>query len=174
MSHLASNRLDESRDQFNLGSMLLITLAAILGTTMTVWVFHFAHAGGAAPVRKQLPLVAVLPFHSASDLPADIQSDQKLTNQVIEGLAEIAKVEALPSDMDADPAVIGHEMGVKMLLIGKVERRGPHLRLTVQLVSTRGGKRVWSGSFEGDSSQLERLSNQIDNALAPHLTALLD
>lgn len=174
MSHLASNRLDESRDQFNLGSMLLITLAAILGTTMTVWVFHFAHAGGAAPVRKQLPLVAVLPFHSASDLPADIQSDQKLTNQVIEGLAEIAKVEALPSDMDADPAVIGRETGVKMLLIGKVERSGSHFRLIVQLVSTRGGKRVWSGSFEGDSSQMERLSNLIDNALAPHLTALLD
>jgi len=172
MSHLASNRSDESRDQFNLGTMLLITLAAVLGTTMTIWVFHFMQ--GAAPVKKHFPLVAVLPFHSLSALPADIQSDQKLTNQVIEGLAEIAKVEALPSDMDADPAVIGHEMGVKMLLIGKVERRGPHLRLTVQLVSTRGGKRVWSGSFEGDSSQLERLSNQIDNALAPHLTALLD
>jgi TolB-like protein len=166
--------LEESRDQFNLGTMLLITLAAVLGTTMTVWVFHFMQVGGAAPIRKQLPLVAVLPFHSPSASPADIQSDQKLTNQVIEGLAEIARVEALPSEMDADPAVIGRETGVKMLLIGKLERRGSHLHLTVQLVSTRGGKRVWSGSFEGDSSQLARLSNQIDNALAPHLTALLD
>jgi len=175
MSPSASEQLDEPRDQFNLGTMLLIAFAAIVGTTMTVWAFHFLHIETAtAAFAKPFPRIAVLPFHSLSSSRDDIQSDQKLTSAMISGLARISRVEALPPEIDADPIVVGRETGVRMLLIGKIERNGSHLKVNVQMVSARDGKQLWRGAFEGDSRNLPGLSTQIDEAVAPHLTALLD
>jgi TolB-like protein len=173
MSPSVSQQADDSPDQFNLGTMLLIALAAVLGTTMTVWIFHFIQVGNTG-VTKPLPSLAVLPFQSLSASKEDIRSDQKLTDVLIGQLARISHVEALPLETDADPLLIGRELGVKALLIGKVVRTGSHLRVKVQMVSTRDGKQVWTGSFDGDSSDLSSLSKEIDEAVAPHLTALLD
>ena len=156
--------------------MLLIALAAIVGTTMTVWAIHFMQTGAkpASTVARQFPSMAVLPFQSLSTSLEDIQADQKLTNQVVERLAPVAHVEALVSQLDADPVAIGRETGVKTVLIGKVERRGARLRLILQLISAHDGKQVWTGSFDGNSGDLKRLAAQVEDAVTPHLTSLLD
>jgi TolB-like protein len=175
MDPSVSGELDESRHQFNLGTMLFIAFAAVVGTTLTVWGLHFMHLS-TSPVAgsKPFPRIAVLPFHSLSSRPEDIRYDGQLTNALIGGLARISRVEALPSNVDADPVVVGRELGVRMMLIGRVERLGARVRVRVQMVSARDGSQVWAGSFDGDSNDLGRLSAQIDGAVAPHLTALLD
>jgi len=175
MGPAVSEQLDDSRDHFNLGAMLLIALASVAGTTMLVWAVHFLHLTTAvATVSTTLPRIAVLPFHSLSSSPSDIRADRKLTEAMIGGLTRITRVEALPQDMDADPVMIGRETGVRIMLIGKVQRSGEQIKVTVQMVSARDGKQIWSQDFEGNSANLEPLSAKIDKAVAPHLTALLD
>jgi len=175
MGPVVSEQLDDSRERFNLGAMLLIALASVAGTTMLVWAFHFLHLTTAvATVNTSLPRIAVLPFHSLSASPSDIQADRKLTEAMIGGLARITRVEALPPDIDADPVLIGRETGVRIMLIGKVQRSGERVKVTVQMVSARDGKQIWTDDFAGNSNNLEPLSAKIDQAVAPHLTALLD
>jgi len=170
-----SEEMEESRDQFDLGTMLFIALAAVVGTTLTVWALHFMHLSTATVVAsRSYPRIAILPFHSLSADPDDIRSDQRLTESLIVSLARISRVESLPNGLDADPVVVGRELGVRMMLIGKVERSGAHLRVSVQVISARNGSQVWAGSFDGESSDLGRLSAQIGSTVAPHLTALLD
>jgi TolB-like protein len=169
------SELDESRDQFTLGTMLFIALAAVVGTTLTVWALHFLHLGTATVAASNpFPRIAVLPFHSLSADPDDIRSDHTLTEYLIGSLARVSRVESLPNEMDADPVAVGRELGVRMMLIGKVERSGARMKVSVQMVSARNGSRVWAGSFDGESNDLGRLSAQIGSAVAPHLTALLD
>ena len=80
MNRPFSEEPDESQDQFNLGTMLFIALAAIVGTTLTVWALHFMHLGTATvAASRPFPRIAVLPFHSLSANPDDIRSDHKLT-----------------------------------------------------------------------------------------------
>jgi TolB-like protein len=166
---------DETRNQFNLGYLLTIALAGVVGTTLTVWAFHFMHIGMPATLPvKPFPRIAVLPFHSLSDAADDLRYDRQLTNALIAGLARISRVEALPPQTDADPVLVGRQLGVKMLLIGKVERLRGQVRVTVQMISARDGNQLWQGSFDGNSQDLALLSARIDKALAPHLTALLD
>jgi len=175
MGPVVNEQLDDSRDHFNLGAMLLVALASVAGTTMLVWGLHFLHLTTAsAAVGTPLPRIAVLPFHSLSASPSDIQADRKLTEAMIGGLTRITRVEALPADLDADPVLIGRETGVHIMLIGKVQRSGEQVKVTVQMVSARDGRQLWAEDFEGDSSNLDPLSVKIDQAVAPHLTALLD
>jgi adenylate cyclase len=175
MNPLVSEELDEPRDQFNLGTMLLIALGAVVGTTLTVWALHFMHLGTATVTNtKPFPRIAVLPFHSLSAAPDDIRYDRTLTSALIAGLARIARVEALPSQTDADPVAVGQELGVKMMIMGNIQRLGPKVHVTVQMVSAKNGNQVWADSFDGNSDDLGHLSILIDNAVAPHLTALLD
>ncbi len=175
MSPTASEQLDHPREEFNIGTLLLIALAGVVGTTMLVWAFHFLHITTAsASANAPLPRVAVLPFHSASASPADIQFDRKLTDVLINGLSKVARVEALPANMDADPVMIGRETGVRIMLIGKVQRSGQQVKVTVQLVSARDGRQLWTGEVSGNSGDLAQLATKIDEAVAPHLTALLD
>jgi TolB-like protein len=174
MNPSVSEELDETPERLNLGSMLLFVLAAVAGTTLAVWAFHFLHASPATTAGKLLPRIAVLPFHSLSAAPDDIQFDHKLTNALISGLTRVSRVEVPAVETDADPILVGLELGVKMIIIGKVEKLAGQVRVRVQIVSTRDGSQVWVGSFDGDSSDPSRLSAQIETAVAPHLTALLD
>ncbi len=158
--------------------MLFIALAAVIGTTLTVWALHFMHLGGGpektAATFKRVPRIAVLPFHSLSAAADDANYDRELTGVLIAGLATIARVEVLPAGIDADPVGVGRELGVKALLIGKVQRLGHRVKVSIQLVSAKDGNQAWAGTFDSDSRDLARLSMQIDNAVARHLTALLD
>jgi TolB-like protein len=166
---------DDSPEQFNLGAMLLIVMAAVVGTTLTVWAFHFMRMEpSVAAISKPIPRIAVLPFHSLSTSLEDMNSDEKLTLDVVNQLARISHVEALPAETDADPVLVGRALAVKILLIGKVLRTGDKLRVDVQLVSAVDGKQVWIGSFNGNSKDLVGLSVRINNAIAADLTALLD
>jgi TolB-like protein len=173
MSTLVSQQPDEVKEDFNLGAMLLIALAAVLGTTITVWIFHFVQTGTPAPPQP-LPRVAVLPFHSLSASKVDLRSDEDITNALLTQLAHVSHIEVLPAEMDTDPLVVGRELGVKGLLIGKVERVGGRLNVSVQLIGTRDGKQLWAGNFNGNSKDLSTLSQKIHKAVAPYLTALLD
>ncbi len=175
MKNLVSESINESRNELNLGSMLGIALSAVVGTTLLVWALHFIHiSNGYVGVSKPFPRVAVLPFHSMSAAPGDIRSDRALTNSLIGGLALISRVEALPPQEDVDPVKVGREMGVRLMVIGMVERLGKHVRVNIQMISARDGSQLWAARFEGNSDDLTGLSAQIDKALAPHLTALLD
>ena len=123
--------------------MLGIALAAVVGTTLSVWGLHFLHISTAAAIAgKPLPRIAVLPFRSVSASPDDIQLARELTKALIGGQARISRVEALPAETDADPVIVGQELGVKTMLFGKVERLDGRLRVNVQIVNTRDGSQV--------------------------------
>ncbi len=169
---------DPSEHEFNLGLMLIIALAAIIGTTLTVWAVHFMQMHEArilaATTPASLPRIAILPMHSLSNSPADIQADHELTESLLQALGRVSRVQELRDGTDADPVAVGHELGVPILLLGRVERLGGQVRVTIQVVSARDGRQLWTKGFTGDSTHGQQLCQQIELAVAPHLTALLD
>lgn len=175
MGPTMSEEPDETREQLNIGGMIGIALSAVMGTTLTIWAFHFLHMNGSGTATiKPFPRIAVLPFHSLSAAKEEIASDRALTDSMISCLAHVARVEALPPETDTDPEAVGRELGVKMLLIGKIDREARRVHVNLQLVSAQNGKQIWAGTFEGDSNNPAGLSEQMNKALAPHLTGLLD
>lgn len=168
----------ESHEPFRLGPMLAIALAAILGTTLTVWIWHFANEGSAhsTPAHSavsKVPKIAVLPFTSTSGKAEDLRLDSALTTAVVGGLARSSWVLALP-ESDVDPVAVGRDRGVKVMVIGMMERLGKRIRLSVRLVNTKDGSQIWAGRFEDDQKDLVQLSNRIADSVVARLTQLLD
>lgn len=174
---VTTEQTDDSRDSFNLGAMLLIALAGVVGTTITIWALHFAHIGtslAATNTTRPLPRIAVVPFHSLSASQLDINEDQRLTQAVVGELDRFSRVEQLPAEMDTDPVLVGRELAVRVLLTGRIERSEARTQVNIHIISAKDGKQLWTGSFHSDSRDFSGLSKQIHDEVAPHLTALLD
>jgi len=121
------------------------------------------HAGGPVPAS-----VAVLPFLNLDgDSTKDYLSDgltEELTTALAEvrGLRVVARTSAFQfRGKGEDVRQIGKELGVGAVLEGSVSRSGGKFHITAQLVSTQDGYHLWSGTYDGQLSQMYAIQEKI-------------
>ncbi|MEZ5559723.1 MAG: tetratricopeptide repeat protein [Pseudomonadales bacterium] len=150
-------------------------LAVLLLVGATLWQVSNREAPAAARTDQRAAVagapasVAVLPFTSFSDDAQDNYLADGLTEELINGLAQISGLQ-VPGrtssfhfkNRNEDLREIGRQLGVAHLLEGSVRRSGERLRVTVQLVSTDDGFHLWSQTY--DRSLTDALSIQTDIA----------
>lgn len=61
---------------------------------------------------------------------------------------------------------IGSALGVRFVLQGSVQRSGSHIRINAQLADATSNAQVWSDTFEGDTSDLFALQDQVTARIA--------
>jgi len=61
---------------------------------------------------------------------------------------------------------IGTALGVRFVLQGSVQRSGNHVRINAQLADATSNAQLWSDSFEGDTSDLFALQDQVTGRIA--------
>jgi len=116
--------------------------------------FRSDSAGAMIPSVRSL---AIMPFRTtdatasllADALPEDLGS--ALTKAGFQ-VASRTTVEQLGTGAAARTAAV--EMGIDSVLDGSVRLQGNAVRVYVELVNTRSGFQIWSGTFTGDSSEL--------------------
>ncbi|MFW5832819.1 MAG: adenylate/guanylate cyclase domain-containing protein [Pseudomonadota bacterium] len=68
---------------------------------------------------------------------------------------------------------IGRALGVAYVLEGSVQRAGPRVRITVQLVETEGGSHLWAEKYDGSIEDVfdlqDRITEQVAGALQPSI-----
>jgi serine/threonine protein kinase/cytochrome c-type biogenesis protein CcmH/NrfG len=117
---------------------------------------------GARAMRSRRPVIAVLPFRSATadseieDFAASLGSD------VVDGVTNTSQAVVLPGsatlrfrDQSADARRVGEELGAGYVVQGTVRRAGNRLRVTAQLVSVDTGTQIWSRHYERDLAQVD-------------------
>lgn len=76
-------------------------------------------------------------------------------------------------ELDQDPLVAGHELGVESVLEGSIQRWGDLLRVRVRLVNVPGGATLWSGTFDEKFTNIfavqDAIAEKVAGALAPRL-----
>lgn len=74
-----------------------------------------------------------------------------------------------------DPLQAAHELNVRWIVDGTLQRRGDDLRVTARLLNAADGSAAWSGSFDqkfaGVFDVQDQISARVMNALAPLLKA---
>ncbi len=154
------------------------------------WVAHrpnVAQKTGAAPgagaetkrpALPDKPSIAVLPFDNmSSDAEQDYFADgivEAITAALsrIRSFFVIARNSAFTYKGRATNVLdIGRELGVAYVLEGSVQRAGPRLRITVQLIETDGGAHVWAERYDGAVDDIfdlqDRITEQVAGALQP-------
>jgi DNA-binding winged helix-turn-helix (wHTH) protein/Flp pilus assembly protein TadD len=151
------------------------------------WIQTVARRGyrflGAVRARAEAPRsLAVLPFASLGPEEADRALGLGMADALITRLAATGRVAVRPTGTirrfagaDVDPVEAGRQLEVDAVLDGRLQRSDTRLRLTLQLVPTRGGAPLWAERFDEEITNLfnveDRVAERVATALVTELSA---
>jgi len=132
------------------------------------------------PHSPRADSIAVLPFANGSgDSNTDYLSDG-MTESLIGNLAHVPqlKVKSRSSvfrykgkDVDAQRA--GNELGVAVLVSGRVTSRGDSIEVSAELINVRDNTEIWQHHYSGKGAEIISLQEQIAGDIAEKLRSKL-
>jgi adenylate cyclase len=126
------------------------------------------------------PSIVVLPF---DNMPRDPEQEH-FADGVVESItAALSRIRAFfviarnsaftYKGRSVNVREIGRELGVAYVLEGSVQRMGPRVRITVQLIETAGGAHIWAEKFDGALDDIfdlqDRITEHVAGALQPSI-----
>jgi TolB-like protein/DNA-binding winged helix-turn-helix (wHTH) protein len=128
----------------------------------------------------QIDAIAVQPFRDLSADPGDAYFADVITDELITrlsglpGLKVNARAKALAfKNPDLDTRVIGRKLGVAHLVTGTVKISANRLRVTAQLIETRGGMVIWSHAYDATVADAFSVQHSISVAIVEALLPTL-
>jgi adenylate cyclase len=114
------------------------------------------------------PSIAVLPFNNMSGDPEQEYFSDGLTEQIINGLCKVSHLFVIARNSSfayKGKAIsikqIAHELGVRYILEGSVQRTGDRVRITAQLIDAVTDYHVWSENYDRDLTDIFVLQDEI-------------
>jgi serine/threonine-protein kinase len=112
--------------------------------------------------------VAVLPFvNETADPEAEYLSDG-LGEGIINSLSQLPELSVSSQNSvlrykgkETDAQVVGRELGVKAVLLGRIKRRGADLTVNAELVNVRDGRQIWGERFVRKISDLMAVQDEV-------------
>jgi len=159
----------------------LAMLAAVPIFTMVGMVLFFVLAGpGDQPTQASRqdhnttpPMVAVLPFTSASPSGDDDFFANGMHNDLLTQLAKLQSLRVISSTSvqeyrgnQGNIRKIGEELGADVILEGSVQTAEDRIRINAQLIDARTDEHLWAESYDRNSSLTNIFDVQKDIALA--------
>jgi TolB-like protein/Tfp pilus assembly protein PilF len=124
--------------------------------------------------------VAVLYLANHSADSADAYLADGLTEEIIARLARISRIEVKSRTAverfrrtTAPPDSLGRALRVAHLVIGTMQRAGPRLRVTVELVRASTGVTAWAGRFDRSDANLLDIETAIADTIAQEVAGRL-
>jgi len=125
--------------------------------------------------------LAVLPFVNGTNDPAAEYLSDGITESLINGLSQLPKLRVMArttvfrfKDQHMDPRDIGHELGVRAVLTGRVIQRSSAVNINAELVNVADGSQLWGQRYDRPMSDLiavqEEISDEITRRLRLRLT----
>ena len=151
-------------------------VGAVLSGMVGYWNTYRTVRGGIEPAiaAKALPAdagplsIVVLPFANLTGSSDQSYVADGLTASVTADLSRIRQAFVVGAgtamafrDKAMTAQQVGKELGVRFVLQGNVQRSGSKVRMNAQLTDTVNNAQLWSEAFDGDSSDLFALQDQV-------------
>jgi serine/threonine protein kinase len=132
-----------------------------------------AEDSGGKPIRS----IAVLPFEVAGGIEEMEYLGDGLTEGIIAKLCRLPGIDRVIARHSVfgykgkaiDPGAAGAELGVDSVLVGDVVVRNEELHITVELIATPRGDRVWGDRYVRELSGIIDVEDAISQAIAESL-----
>ena len=128
-------------------------------------------AGGEA-----ITSVAVLPFENMSDDPAMEYLSDGTAQSIIYGLSQLPQVKVISfssvlayKGQTLDTQQVAKNLGVRALLIGRLNQQGDNLLVNVELVDTKDNSVLWGEQFNQKITDLLDVQEKIAMEISDHL-----
>jgi TolB-like protein len=128
------------------------------------------------------PSVAVLPFLNATGNNDLEYLADGLTDNLVNNLSRVSKLRVMSrsavfrykAKKQLDPRVVGRELGVGVVLVGKLTSQPHGLAISIELVEVTSGWQLWGDSFDCQLKDIleiqDLITRQLLNALKLKLT----
>ena len=143
--------------------------AVVIVAALALW--RFAPRGDAADPHRPRS-IAVLPFANESGDKGQEYFSAGMTDELLSALSAIKqlRVAARTSsyavrNQATDVRDIGRKLNVESVLEGSVRKAGDHVRVSVELVSTSDGFRIWGATYDKNLSDVFAMQEQIAQAV---------
>jgi len=125
--------------------------------------------------------LAVLPFvNGSADPNAEYLSDG-ITESLINSLSQLPNLKVMCRDSafrykgkETDAETVGHQLGVRTVLKGRVTQRGDSLAISAELIDASDNSHIWGQQYSRRQSDIfalqEKIAKEITKALRLHLT----
>jgi adenylate cyclase len=122
------------------------------------------------------PSIAVLPFNNLSDDPEQEYFSDGITNDLIAALSRFGDLLVIASNTvftykgkAVNVKEVGHELGVRYVLEGSVQKAGDKVRINAQLIEATSGHHLWAEHYNRDLKDLFALQDEIVQILVAQL-----
>jgi adenylate cyclase len=122
-------------------------------------------ANGAAPLARDIPSIAVLPFENMSGDADQQYFCDGLVDDILTSLSKLAGLRVIArhssfmfKGRSVDVREVAKQLGVRYVLEGSVRKSGNRIRITAQLIDARDGSHIWA----------ERYDRNFDDIFAGH------
>jgi TolB-like protein/DNA-binding winged helix-turn-helix (wHTH) protein len=174
---VASARSCDSRRRrhWNLVVGILTALAVIGSLVGLAWNHRWLGNPGAPRMS-----IVVLPFTNLNSDPDQQYFEDAVTEDLTTDLSRIAHMFVISRNTafsyrnkPTEAKQIGHELGVRYVLEGSVQRSGNQVRINAQLIDAETSAHIWAERFDRDTGDLFALQNEITRRIALALDAQL-
>ena len=134
--------------------------------------FGNGHSGSNEIVNS----VAVLPFENQGCGPAGDYLSEGLMDSITNSLARSRDLRVMARHMvyschrcHIDPLTVGHKLGVRSVLIGRILRLGDRLIIRTELVDVMNGWQLWGEQYHTATSDVLIVQQEITAAISERL-----
>ena len=124
--------------------------------------------------------IAVLPFESLSDDPADAYFAEGVHGDIISQLARVAELKVISRSSvmpyratTRNLRDVAAELGVATVLEGSVRRSAGRVRITAQLIDAASDSNLWAESYDRELTDVFAIQSEVASAIAHALQATL-
>jgi len=151
--------------------VLAIIVAVLVGA-----VLYFVFPSG-----RVIDSIAVLPLVNVASDPNFDYLSEGITDGLINGLSQLPNLTvksehsvARYKGRDIDPHVVGRELGVRAVLVGKLVPHGDSISISMELVDARDDNHIWGDEYNRKMADIagmqEMISKDIAKKLRPKLS----
>lgn len=177
----SAGRIGEIRQQYEAGLRSLREVGGGAGPLLQAWrsaQTSIARSPGRETTPSERPAasrasIVVLPFANLSNDPEQQYFADGIAGNLTTDLSRIPDMLVISRNTSftyrnkpIDTKQIGHELGVRYLLEGDVQRSGNQVRVTAQLIDAETDVHLWAERFTGNADDLFALQDEITSRIA--------
>ena len=120
--------------------------------------------------------IAVLPFVNASGDPNAEYLSDGITESVISSLSQLPQLRVMARSTvfsykgkDVDPRKVGHDLGVRAVLMGRLIQQGDNLTVRTELVDVSDGTELWGQQYKRKLADVFAVQEEIAKEISDKL-----
>lgn len=154
---------------------VLVAFAAALILVLSGAYFYFSRS-----TEPTIDSIAVLPFVNVDGDPNMEYLSDGITESLTDSISQLPSLSVIAHSSvfrykgrESDPQTVGHQLGVRALLIGRVVQRGDRLIVSAELVDVENNRRLWGGQYDRRPSDILAVQSEISREISEQLRSRL-